>query len=112
MPVAISIANSFQEPALPEPEQNSKQTGPRIKFAGYSMAVPGSKPLRILLGVVLVIGGLLGFLPVLGFWMVPLGLLILSIDLGVVRKFRRRVEVWWGRRQAARRAAKEAAASK
>jgi hypothetical protein len=30
--------------------------------------------------------------------MVPLGLLVLSVDLPVVRRLRRRVEVWWGRR--------------
>ncbi len=97
---------------MAEPEQNPKPTGRRIKFAGYSVPVPGSKPVRILMGIALVIGAILGFLPILGLWMAPLGLLILSIDLGVVRRFRRRVEVWWGRRQAARRAAKAAAASK
>lgn len=40
---------------------------------------------RLPLGVLLVIGGLLGFLPVLGFWMIPLGFLILAIDLPVLR---------------------------
>jgi hypothetical protein len=30
-----------------------------------------------------------GFLPVLGFWMIPLGLLILSLDLPLVRRWRR-----------------------
>ncbi len=52
--------------------------------------------LRILLGVVLVTGGLLGFLPVLGYWMIPLGLLILSIDFPVVRRFRRNATVRLG----------------
>ena len=54
--------------------------------------------MRIALGVALILGGFLGFLPVLGFWMVPLGLLVLSIDLAPVRRFRRRMEIWWGRR--------------
>ena len=62
------------------------------------MPIPSSKPVRIVLGVALCIGGLLGFLPILGFWMFPLGLLVLSIDLAPVRRFRRRVEVWWGKR--------------
>ena len=41
------------------------------------------------LGVILVIGGLLGFLPILGFWMLPLGLIVLSIDFALVRRWRR-----------------------
>jgi hypothetical protein len=31
--------------------------------------------------------------------MIPLGLLILSADLPIMRRWRRRVEVWWGRRR-------------
>jgi hypothetical protein len=50
------------------------------------------------IGILLVLGGLVGFLPILGFWMVPLGFLVLSVDLPIVRRTRRRVEVWWGRR--------------
>ena len=41
--------------------------------------------LRLLLGVVLMAGGVLGFLPVLGFWMLPLGLILLAIDLPLLR---------------------------
>lgn len=29
----------------------------------------------------LIVGGVLGFLPILGFWMVPLGLILLAVDL-------------------------------
>ncbi len=49
------------------------------------------------LGVLLLIGGMFGFLPILGFWMVPLGLLLLSVDLPPVRRMRRRADVWVGR---------------
>ena len=41
---------------------------------------------RLVLGVLLLIGGLLGALPVLGFWMIPLGLLVLSVDFRWARK--------------------------
>lgn len=44
------------------------------------------KPVRILVGVLFVLFGLLGFLPVLGFWMVPVGLAVLAIDIPVVKK--------------------------
>ena len=54
--------------------------------------------LRMGLGILLVIAGILGFLPVLGFWMIPLGLLILSHDLPTVRRWRRRLAVRLGRR--------------
>tara|TARA_R110000824_G_scaffold401749_1_gene614476 strand:- start:21326 stop:21547 length:222 start_codon:yes stop_codon:yes gene_type:complete len=60
-------------------------------------------------GVILIIGGVFGFLPMLGFWMLPLGVVVLSVDLHPVRRFRRRVEVWWGRRRRRRRAERRAA---
>ena len=69
-----------------------------FRFGKRRIALPASRVVRIALGIVLVVGGTLGFLPILGFWMVPLGLLVLSVDLPVVRRLRRRVEVWWGRR--------------
>ena len=46
--------------------------------------------LRLLLGVLLVIGGLLGFLPILGFWMVPLGVMVAAMDVRLIRRWRRR----------------------
>jgi hypothetical protein len=71
----------------------------RLNFGRFSIPIPASRPMRIGLGITLCIGGLLGFLPILGFWMIPLGLLVLSIDLAPVRRFRRRLEVRWGRRK-------------
>ena len=55
------------------------------------------KTARLALGFALIVGGLLGFLPILGFWMLPLGLVVLSVDVPVVRRYRRRLELWWGR---------------
>lgn len=46
---------------------------------------PGSGLVRIPLGTGLVLGGAVGFLPILGFWMIPLGLLVLAKDVPVVR---------------------------
>lgn len=70
-----------------------------VKINGRQYKVPGSAPIRIVSGFLLVIGGVLGFLPILGFWMIPLGILLLSVDLHMVRRWRRRFEVWWGRRR-------------
>jgi hypothetical protein len=36
-------------------------------------------------------------LPVLGLWMIPVGVLILSVDIPAVRRLRRRTECWYGR---------------
>jgi hypothetical protein len=69
-----------------------------FRFGKRRITLPASRLARIAIGSVLVIAGILGFLPILGFWMVPLGLLVLSVDLPVVRRLRRRLEVWWGRR--------------
>lgn len=65
----------------------------RIRFGNRHLTVPGSQIARIVLGLLLIVGGLLGFLPVLGFWMLPLGLVLLSYDFAVVRRLRRRMEV-------------------
>jgi hypothetical protein len=47
--------------------------------------------LRSLLGIVFIALGVVGFLPVLGFWMVPLGVLLIALD---VPPWRKRVERW------------------
>ena len=41
---------------------------------------------RWVLGTILIVGGLLGFLPILGFWMIPLGLLVLAPDFRWARR--------------------------
>ena len=46
---------------------------------------PSAVWLRAPLGIALAIAGLFGFLPVLGFWMTPLGLALLAIDLPFLR---------------------------
>lgn len=44
-----------------------------------------------LAGILLVIGGLFGFLPLVGFWMFPLGLIVLTQDIPAARRLRRRM---------------------
>ncbi|MCM2292829.1 hypothetical protein NAC44_10895 [Allorhizobium sp. BGMRC 0089] len=65
----------------------------RLHVHRFSMSFPRSRAARMAIGVLFIIGGCLGFLPVLGFWMVPVGLVILSHDNPMVRRFRRRSEV-------------------
>jgi hypothetical protein len=42
-------------------------------------------PIRFPIALILIAGGLLSFLPVLGIWMLPLGLLLLAVDLPILR---------------------------
>lgn len=51
---------------------------------------------RKTVGVLLIVGGLLGFLPVLGYWMLPLGLALLAVDWPAARRLYRRLLSWWG----------------
>jgi purine-cytosine permease-like protein len=75
----------------------------KINVLGREFSMPQSRPWRVVIGVLLVILGCFGFLPVLGFWMIPLGLLILSYEFALVRRWRRRTELWWGERRGRRR---------
>lgn len=42
---------------------------------------------RGLVGIVLIASGILGFLPILGFWMIPLGLALLATDVPPLRRW-------------------------
>ena len=69
---------------------------------------PSASWIRLPLGILLVLGGLLGFLPVLGVWMLPLGLLLLALDVAPLRRPTARMvvagELLWGRLRRAWRA--------
>ena len=47
---------------------------------------PSSRPFRIPAGIVLTLAGVFGVLPVLGLWMVPLGLFLLAQDFAILRR--------------------------
>jgi hypothetical protein len=59
--------------------------------------------LRSLAGILLIGGGIVGFLPILGFWMIPAGLAMIALDIPVLRG---RVLAW------CRRHASDAAAGR
>lgn len=68
---------------------------------------PASRILRIPLGILLVLGGVFSFLPVLGIWMLPLGLLLLALDLpflqGPLNNLILRGQRWWAKRRRERK---------
>ena len=59
--------------------------------------------IRVPLALMLIAGGLVSFLPVLGLWMLPLGLMLLAIDVralrGPVSGWIIRIRRWWALRQ-------------
>lgn len=64
-----------------------------ISILGRRFAVPRTRFGRSVVGGAFVGGGALGFLPVLGYWMIPVGVAVLSVDYPQVRRMRRRSEV-------------------
>ncbi len=74
-----------------------EETRRKITLLGKEFTLPRSRRARIAIGISLMVLGCFGFLPVLGFWMIPLGLLVLSVDIAIIRRWRRRGEVKIGR---------------
>jgi len=68
-----------------------------LKIGKRVIRLPASRLLRTVLGVALVIGGLLWFLPVVGLWMLPLGLAVLAVDIPALRPLSRRINAWISR---------------
>lgn len=68
---------------------------------------PGARWIRIPLALLLIVGGTFGFLPVLGLWMLPLGFLLLALDIRILRAPTGaalvRLERWWARWKRRRR---------
>jgi hypothetical protein len=76
------------------------------------LKTPSSRWVRIPLALLLILAGVVGFLPVLGFWMIPLGLLLLAQDVPFFQgpilrlltwlerkwiKWRGQLSGWWAR---------------
>ncbi len=53
------------------------------RFRQWSAWIRANVPpgVRAPLGLLLIVGGVFGFLPVLGFWMIPLGIVVLAMDV-------------------------------
>uniref|UniRef100_E6VN24 Transmembrane protein n=1 Tax=Rhodopseudomonas palustris (strain DX-1) TaxID=652103 RepID=E6VN24_RHOPX len=74
-------------------------------FVGW-LRKPSSRYVRLPLGVALIGGGVLSFLPVLGLWMLPLGMVLVAQDVPALEKPTARTLNWverkWLERQRAR----------
>jgi hypothetical protein len=95
----------------------------RRQFEAMSRAVPATRPVserllrdgmrivRLPTALLLVFGGIFSFLPVLGIWMLPLGLMLLAVDVPLIRptvsagfiRARRRFSIFWRQRLRSRK---------
>jgi hypothetical protein len=55
---------------------------------------PSSRWVRIPAGLLLIVGGVLSVLPLLGLWMLPIGLILLAEDVPLLRTWRDRMLNW------------------
>lgn len=60
----------------------------RILYWGQNHVPPG---VRSIIGIAFMVGGVFGFLPILGFWMLPLGIAFVALD---VPPARRKTDAW------------------
>lgn len=73
----------------------------------HRMSRPGWALVRVPVGVFFILGGLLAILPIFGLWMIPVGLLLLAVDVPLLRRpvsaamirLRRRAETFRQRRK-------------
>lgn len=72
---------------------------PRMGDTVTYLLKSSSRWVRIPSGALLVIGGVLSFLPVLGVWMLPLGLALLAEDVPALRSSRSKVLDWVERKK-------------
>jgi hypothetical protein len=77
------------------------------QFAGW-LRKPSSRPVRIPVAALLVAGGALSFLPVLGLWMRPLGLVLFAQDVPGLQAPMARTLGWVERKWIARQRARTA----
>ncbi len=78
------------------------------RFASFLSWVrkPSSRLVRLPLALLLMVGGIFSVLPVLGLWMLPLGLLLVAQDIPPLQKPIARLLGWMERKWIARQRAR------
>jgi hypothetical protein len=66
----------------------------RIRSSIRFVRQPSCRWLRIPMGLLLIVGGVLWFLPIAGLWMLPIGLALLADDVRPLRSLRSRALDW------------------
>ena len=80
---------------MPEHKSNLRRQAKAFSYRVLIWAKTKLPPgIRSLVGLLFMVGGVFGFLPILGFWMFPLGLALIALDLPPTRKT---IESWMER---------------
>jgi hypothetical protein len=66
----------------------------RMRAMVRTLRQPSRRWLRIAMGILLTLGGVLWFLPIVGLWMLPIALVLLADDVPMLRSLRSRVLDW------------------
>lgn len=75
-------------------DQIEEQLPDRVSRVIRWLREPSSGWVRIPAGILLIIGGIFSFLPILGLWMLPVGLLMLAQDVPFLRRPTRKALAW------------------
>ena len=75
----------------------AKLPGPFPRWVAW-LRQPSARWVRIPVALLFLCGGFLWFLPIVGFWMLPLGLLLLAQDIPLMRRLCGRLLDWIERR--------------
>ncbi len=67
-------------------EMINRRVPRRVAQAIEWLRKPSSFAVRLIVAILLILGGIFSFLPVLGLWMLPLGLLFISQDVPFLQK--------------------------
>lgn len=78
-----------------------KRLPARIARAASWLLAPARRWARLPMGAAFIIGGIFSFLPVLGLWMLPLGMVLLAEDIPFFRHLCARMLGWVARRHPA-----------
>jgi hypothetical protein len=66
----------------------------RVQGTVKWLLLPSSRWVRLLAGVLLILGSVFSILPLLGLWMLPLGVVLLAEDVPVLRRLTGRGLEW------------------
>jgi hypothetical protein len=67
---------------------------PRLQATVRWLLKPSARWVRIPAGLFLILGGVLSILPILGLWMLPLGLVLIAEDVALLRRVTGRLLAW------------------
>jgi hypothetical protein len=90
MPVA-DVDASWREHRL---QRLTERLPPAARPLARWLRSPSARPVRLPVGLLLCVGGILGALPLLGFWMLPAGVVLVAEDIPPLRRATGRMLAW------------------